>query len=314
MRVIDFASGRLKYPESLSGWNVLIVGTPPTVILSYAHGGEAFDSAVLSLANKLRHEGVDATIDQYESHPPEGWPKWMEHQFERNDFILIILSARWIASFKQEVEGGAGATYEGAILSAKLFRNRVSYSKIALAYFDPTLAQIIPDILYSCSRYNLAGMQEYHTLYAYITDQKIISKPELGDPVALRPRDLGSSSVTSFGDLCRAISPFFAENGRIFRNFGPNSCKAEFDDDLREVRYDLRLWFAQRPRVALNNDRTKSLIEANRSLIPGEHLSLFDRLLNHIEAFRIHITDESIPYDKYQFPREIIEVVETNIE
>lgn len=30
-------------------------------------------------ANKLRSEGIDAILDQYEEAPSEGWPRWMEN-------------------------------------------------------------------------------------------------------------------------------------------------------------------------------------------------------------------------------------------
>ncbi len=49
----------------------------PRVLISYAHS-EVHTPAVLALADRLRSDGLDAWIDQYEQAPPTGWRAWME--------------------------------------------------------------------------------------------------------------------------------------------------------------------------------------------------------------------------------------------
>ena len=51
------------------------------VFISYSWDSPEHCDKVLTLANKLRQEGVDAEIDQYEECPEEGWPLWMQNQF-----------------------------------------------------------------------------------------------------------------------------------------------------------------------------------------------------------------------------------------
>ena len=56
----------------------------PKVFISYAHKNQAYEDKVLELANRLRSEGIDAMIDQYEEAPPEGWPSiksWSQSLF-----------------------------------------------------------------------------------------------------------------------------------------------------------------------------------------------------------------------------------------
>jgi hypothetical protein len=65
--------------------------TLPTVFISYAHDNSDHKSKVLDLSNRLRVEGVNASIDAYVQHPAEGWPKWMEHQF-RADIVVVVMS------------------------------------------------------------------------------------------------------------------------------------------------------------------------------------------------------------------------------
>ena len=57
----------------------------PRVVISYSHDSAAHEEAVLALADRLRQDGVDARIDQYESFPARGWPHWMRQQIEDAD-------------------------------------------------------------------------------------------------------------------------------------------------------------------------------------------------------------------------------------
>jgi hypothetical protein len=43
------------------------------------------------------------------------------------DFLIVILSARYIREFNQEVKSSSGARYEGSILSALLLKRGQSY-------------------------------------------------------------------------------------------------------------------------------------------------------------------------------------------
>jgi TIR domain-containing protein len=90
---------------------VLVLYMAPTAFISYAHDTEAHKVRVQTLADQLRHDGVDAMIDQYESHPPEGWPKWMEKQMTRS-YLLIVPSPRYVYSFEQAETSIGGARYE----------------------------------------------------------------------------------------------------------------------------------------------------------------------------------------------------------
>ena len=62
----------------------------PKVFISYAHKNQAYEDKVLELENRLRSEGIDAMIAQYEEAPPEGWPRWMEHQIIESEFVLVL--------------------------------------------------------------------------------------------------------------------------------------------------------------------------------------------------------------------------------
>ena len=48
------------------------------VFISYSQDDVKHVQRVLHLSNKLRSEGIDCVLDQYESSPKEGWPRWMD--------------------------------------------------------------------------------------------------------------------------------------------------------------------------------------------------------------------------------------------
>ena len=59
------------------------------VFISYSHDDVNHVRRVLELSNKLRSEGIDCILDQYETSPPEGWPRWMNRKIrDANTFLL----------------------------------------------------------------------------------------------------------------------------------------------------------------------------------------------------------------------------------
>jgi TIR domain-containing protein len=56
---------------------------PRRVFISYSHDPKEHDARVLALAERLRGDGLDCVLDQYDPHPAEPWPAWMERQLDR---------------------------------------------------------------------------------------------------------------------------------------------------------------------------------------------------------------------------------------
>jgi len=84
---------------------------------------------VKKFATELRANGVEAILDQWELHPGDGITYFMEKSISAAQFVVIICTPR----YKQKAdnrEGGVG--YEGAIISAELYRsgNRRKYIPI----------------------------------------------------------------------------------------------------------------------------------------------------------------------------------------
>ncbi len=80
----------------------------PKVFISYTHDSPEHIDRVLHLADRLRAEGVDCRLDQYETSPSEGWPRWMDRQIEWAVYVLVICTETYQRRFKGIEEPGKG--------------------------------------------------------------------------------------------------------------------------------------------------------------------------------------------------------------
>jgi len=283
-----------------------------TVFVSYAHEGGPHNGKTLELANRLRTNGVDASIDRYDPHPREGWPKWMEHQME-SDYIIAVLSPKYVSEFRQDGDRPSGSRFEAALISSQLLRGGMDFSRLAIVVFNNWSDISIPTTLYACTRYYVDQPGGYEKLYAFLTSQSLVDKPPLGNVVALRPKlaTYQSQPQCTFNGMCRLILPIVEDNKRIFDHFGPNS-GASPRVDSKVVRHDLSMWRAQRPTLDGNNQKIKQILRENWHLIPACHSAIFERWISHIDAFALHLLDSSVDYREHQFPHEVNEIVRSN--
>src|SRR5258708_19597048 len=73
----------------------------PKVFISYSHDSPEHKERVLEFSDRLRKDGVDATIDRYEVSPAEGLPAWMATQIRNSDFVIAVCTATYL----RRVEG-----------------------------------------------------------------------------------------------------------------------------------------------------------------------------------------------------------------
>jgi len=93
------------------------------VLISYSHDSPEHNDRVLELANRLRADGIDCAVDQYEKSPAEGWPAWMEHRIEEAHFVLVVCTE----TYRRRMEGtasagvGHGVRWESLLLRQQLY-------------------------------------------------------------------------------------------------------------------------------------------------------------------------------------------------
>jgi len=96
---------------------------PKEVFLSYSYDDEKHVQTVLELSNRLRDEGVECVLDQYEQSPPEGWPRWMDRKIREAHFVLVICTEEYNRRLLggEPKDGGLGVKWEGGIIYQHLY-------------------------------------------------------------------------------------------------------------------------------------------------------------------------------------------------
>lgn len=172
---------------------------------------------MLALANRLRADGVDAIIDQYES-PPDGWPLWMEKQIDQADFVLIVCTElyRRRVEKREEPSKGLGVVWEINSIYNRLYVDRVVNSKFIPVLFDGSSIDNIPFPLKGFDRYDVSSEVGYENLYRRLTDQPLVKKPELGAIKILPSKQRNEETLPgafSLEQLSRTMSnPKYAED------------------------------------------------------------------------------------------------------
>ncbi|KAF0106510.1 MAG: SEFIR domain-containing protein [Anaerolineaceae bacterium] len=163
--------------------------TAPSVFISYSHDSPEHDARVLELSNRLRAEGIDATIDQYESSPAEGWPKWMDRRIEKSDFVLVVCTETYHRRVMGEEEKGRGlgAKWESTLTYQHIYDNDSLNMRFIPVLFADSKTEHIPTPLKGATYYHLPD--QYEKLYRRLTNQPETIKPELGKLKSLPPRE-----------------------------------------------------------------------------------------------------------------------------
>eukprot|EP01029_Cantina_marsupialis_P030235 TRINITY_DN8077_c0_g3_i1.p2 TRINITY_DN8077_c0_g3~~TRINITY_DN8077_c0_g3_i1.p2 ORF type:complete len:310 (+),score=57.55 TRINITY_DN8077_c0_g3_i1:756-1685(+) len=93
----------------------------PTAFISYSWEDDEHKKWVKDLASKLRDNGVDVKLDQWEVVPGDQLPSFMEKSIREIDYVLIICTPKYKKKSDNR-EGGVG--YEGDIITGEVFQNQ----------------------------------------------------------------------------------------------------------------------------------------------------------------------------------------------
>lgn len=116
------------------------------VFLSYSHDSADHVRNALELANRLRSEGVDCVLDQYESSPPEGWPRWMDKRIRESKHVLMLCTEPYYRRVMgEEVAGhGLGVRWEGNLIYQHLYNAGAINSRFIPVLLNPDHRLFIP--------------------------------------------------------------------------------------------------------------------------------------------------------------------------
>ena len=96
----------------------MAAGRAPKVFISYSWDDGNHRKWVRDFATRLRRDGIDAILDQWEAVPGDQLPEFMERAVRESDFVLCVCTPKY--KEKSDVRSG-GVGYEGDIMTGAVF-------------------------------------------------------------------------------------------------------------------------------------------------------------------------------------------------
>jgi tetratricopeptide (TPR) repeat protein len=162
------------------------------VFISYSHDSPEHADRVLALANRLRGDGIEAILDQYEEFgPPEGWPRWMTRHIRDADFVVMVCTPVYYARVMGEEKPGTGrgVTWEGNLIFQHIYEGDTVNRRFIPVLLQDQEEMHIPDPLRPFVYYRLQEETGYRKLYRRLTNQPLTTAPEVGELKALPARE-----------------------------------------------------------------------------------------------------------------------------
>lgn len=101
----------------------------PKAFISYSHDSLDHKKWVLDFATRLRNNGVDAILDQWDLQPGDDLPQFMERGLATADRVLMVCTEKYV---EKANSGAGGVGYEKMIVTADLLKSIDSNKVIPL--------------------------------------------------------------------------------------------------------------------------------------------------------------------------------------
>ena len=166
----------------------VLVAPVGEVFISYSWDSDEHIKVVREFADRLRSEGIDAIIDQYEESPPDGWPRWMDKKIRDSRFVLLVCTEEYYKGVMGEAapKTRLGVRWEGGLVYQHLYNEGINRKFIPLL-FRNTDKKFIPTPIQSATHYRVDTTEGYDRLYARLLNRPTAKKPELG-PIRPMPK------------------------------------------------------------------------------------------------------------------------------
>jgi hypothetical protein len=167
--------------------NEIPISPPPKVFISYSWEVDSHLDLVLNLCQKLRSNGIDCKIDQFEQRPKEGWRDWMMNQIDSAEYVLIACSEPYYRAYRklQDTESltGKGIAWEAQYIAQKIYDSKGQATKFIPILFSREDKEYIPPQLLDASRYELYLKDEkgYNVLWRHLASRPDIVPVPLGE-------------------------------------------------------------------------------------------------------------------------------------
>ena len=171
---------------------------------------------MLEFADRLREDGIDASIDQYEVAPPGGWALWTAAQIRESDFVIVVCTETYQkrAEGREEPDKGHGAIWESFLAIQQVYKAAVRDNKLIPVLLDGAKPDDIPAFLQGRPYYLVSTEQGYEELYRRLTNQPRVEKPVLGKLKSL-PRRERQALIAKLWNVPHERNPVFTGREEI---------------------------------------------------------------------------------------------------
>jgi hypothetical protein len=271
------------------------------VFISYCQENIDFSNKVLELSNKLRDEGIDTILDQYEESPVEGWPRWMENSINKSDNVIVICTEEYLNRLQGNAPMGVGrgVKWESNIIYQHLYNNDSLNLRFIPVVFNSSDVNYIPLPLQGATYYDVSSPKRYDDLYWRLRGINKKEKPSLGKLRPLPRKDRKSLFVTSPIDIDtwdRAVW-----RGAAFMMDKDNEVPPYFILPFKNERFAKKIfedWISIYGKRDTTNELRISIIEGD---IPEElkgysiHISSnLDRVVERMVEFGLEVDESKI--------------------
>jgi hypothetical protein len=152
----------------------------PKVFISYSHDSLDHKKWVNELGVRLRNNGIDAILDQWELQPGDDLPHFMETHLSNADHIIMICTELYV---QKANKGQGGVGYEKMIITSNLLKN-IDTNKIIPIIRQNSKSEI-PTFLKTKLYINFSKSADYEfnfdELIRTIHQSPLFKKPEIGN-------------------------------------------------------------------------------------------------------------------------------------
>lgn len=152
----------------------------PKTFISYSHDSQEHKKWVLELATRLRNNGIDAIIDQFELQPGDDVPHFMETHLASANKILMICTDKYVDKANN---GQGGVGYEKMIITSNLIK-KIDENKI-IPIIRQNVTTEVPTFLKSKLYINFSKPDDYEFSYddlvRTIHNSPLFEKPPVGN-------------------------------------------------------------------------------------------------------------------------------------
>ena len=152
----------------------------PKVFISYSHDSLEHKKWVNDLGTRLRNNGVDAILDQWELQPGHDLPHFMETHLASSDRIIMICTETYV---EKANKGQGGVGYEKMIITSNLLKN-IDENKV-IPIIRQSGSNDIPTFLKTKLYLNFSKNSDFEynfdELIRTIHQSPLMAKPEIGN-------------------------------------------------------------------------------------------------------------------------------------